>query len=106
MNIAQLAQELLDKNSGRVSVAVKVCVDNAQKMHGKKYGAPEYEDGEDDDDDDVEDDVEDDDPAPAPMKNKMSTKPKDDEEEEDVYVDDLDEQYEIDLEGKKKAPKR
>lgn len=100
MNIAQLAQELLDKNSGRVSVAVQVCVDNAKKP---RPTPPSYEEYDEDDAD-----VEDDEPAPADMKaaSKKPTKKNDDEDEEDVYVDDLDEQYEIDLEGKKKSPKR
>ena len=98
MNISQLAQELLDKGGSHVSVAVKVCVDKAQKA---RPTPPSYEEYDEDDDD-----VEDDEPSTAPMKDKRSAKSKDYEEEEDVYVDDLDERYEIDLEGKKKPAKR
>lgn len=102
MDISQLAQELLSQGGERVSVAVKVCVNRAPKMHGKMHGKKEEED-EYAEDDDVEDD---DEPMPAKgkMMGKMMDKSKsayDDDDEEDVYVEELSDQYEIDMEGKK-----
>lgn len=91
MDISQLAQELLDKDAGRVSVAVKVCVDRAK--------APRIT-GKYSDDDDMEDD---DDDEPIPAKGKMAAKSDDDDDDEDVYVDELDDSYEVDLDGKKPA---
>jgi hypothetical protein len=90
MDISQLAQELLDKGGQRVSVAVKVCVNKAPHIT-KKY-------------EEEEDDMEDVDDEPMPAKGKMAAKSDDDEE--DVYVEELSDQYEIDMEGKKKPAKR